>query len=66
MNKAVQVAGSGEVAEHEAAEWFKLLVTAKEAGIPIEVVRSFLQRKFPSAAEQAAFRKFNGSGSIQE
>ncbi|GAA0136583.1 hypothetical protein YSY43_34240 [Paenibacillus sp. YSY-4.3] len=66
MNKSVQAVANEQMAELEAAEWFRLLVTAREAGIPIEVVRSFLRRRSASEAEQAAFRKFLVSGSIQE
>lgn len=65
MNKSVQVMASKRKASSEAAEWIYLLAMAKEAGIPIEAVRSFFQGKTAPETKSAMSKVFV-SGSIQE
>ncbi|MNJ51105.1 hypothetical protein D3C77_464010 [compost metagenome] len=54
MNKSFQVMASKSMTSAEAAEWIYLLVLAKEAGVPIEPVRSFLQGRALRESEQAS------------
>lgn len=65
MNKSVQVMASKRMASSEAAEWIYLLAMAKDAGIPIETVRSFLQGKTAPETKLTSSKVFV-SGSIQE
>ncbi|AZK46280.1 hypothetical protein [Paenibacillus lentus] len=66
MNKSVQVITSERSVSSEAAEWIYLLSIAKESGIPIETVRSFLQGRTAHESELASPKSFFASSSILE
>lgn len=54
MNKSAQVIASKRIASSEATEWIYLLAMAKESGIPIEAVRSFLQGRTAHVPEETS------------
>ncbi|WP_230202419.1 anti-repressor SinI family protein [Paenibacillus ihumii] len=66
MNKPIQTMAGRRSASSDEAEWMHLLAMAKEAGIPIEEVRSFLRGRSAPGTGQAACPKIFASRSIQE
>lgn len=54
MNQSALIIASNCSVSSEAAEWICLLVMAKESGIPIEAVRSFLQGRTAYESERSS------------